>query len=66
MAQLLGVHGTSAAQTSGETEEAWDVAVPRPKMNDPPVELHSGRGPRVQGDRSLSYAPILVLLSSTP
>lgn len=61
MAQLLGVHGTSAAQTSGETEEAWDVAVPRPKMNHPPIELHSGRGPKVQGDLvQWNLAPLVV------
>lgn len=48
MAQLLGVHGTSAAQTSGEREGAWDVAMSRPKMNYPPVDLHSGRGPKIQ------------------
>ena len=65
MAQLLGVHGTSASQTSGETEEAWDVAVPRPKMNDPPVELHSGRGPKVQSDLvQWNLAPLVVSRNS--
>ena len=38
------VHGTSASQVSGEREAAWDVAVPRSKMNDPSVVLHSVGG----------------------
>ena len=35
-------------QTSGEREAAWDVAMSRPKMNYPPVDLHSGTGPKSQ------------------
>ena len=61
VAQLLGVHGTSAAQTSGEREEAWEVAMSRSKMNDPPVDLHSGRGPKIQSYlMKWNLAPLVV------
>lgn len=61
MAQLLGVHGTSAAQTSGEREAACDMAMSRPKMNYPPVDLHSGTGPKSQGYlRQCNLAPLVV------
>ena len=60
MAQLLGVHGTSAAQTSGE-REAWEAAMSRSKMNDPPVDLHSGRGPKIQSYlMKWNLAPLVV------
>lgn len=49
VAELQGMQCTSAAQTSGE-REVWDVVVSRPKMNDTPVVLHFGRGPKVQSE----------------
>lgn len=64
LAELQGIHSTSAAQTSGKREEALDVIVSRPKMNNAPVVLNFGRGPKVQSELVWwNLAPLLVRIS---